>query len=68
MQSIEAGEDKLLRASDACELLSYSRATVYRLVRAGSIPYVRVGGTIRFSHRSLLQWIRDKETRPDQPT
>lgn len=67
MRSDELPDDKLLRIPDASKLLTYSRAMIYRLVRAKQLPYVRVGGTIRFSHRSLQQWIRDNEIRPDQP-
>ena len=59
-------EDKLLRVSDACNLLSYSRATLYRLVQQKQIPFVRVGGTIRFRYRSLLEWMKDRETQPEQ--
>ena len=65
-QTSDTVEDKLLRISDACNLLSYSRAKLYRLVHQKQIPFVRVGGSIRFRYLSLLQWMKDRETQPEQ--
>jgi excisionase family DNA binding protein len=57
-------QDRLLKVPEVMFLLSYSRATIYRLVNAGNLPYVRCGGTIRFRHQSILKWMQDRESGP----
>ena len=42
-----------LTVEQAAERLHLSEATVYRLVRAGDLPGVRVGRSIRFDPRAL---------------
>ena len=39
---------RLLRIDDVADLLAISRDSVYRLVRRGLLPTVRVGERIRF--------------------
>lgn len=39
---------RLLTINDVAELLAISRDSVYRLVRAGKLPSLRVGARIRF--------------------
>jgi excisionase family DNA binding protein len=55
-------DDRLLKVPELCSLLSLSRASVYRLIRAGELPIVRVAGVIRFRHKSILKWMEDRET------
>jgi excisionase family DNA binding protein len=50
-------ESKLLSPSEVAGWLSVSRATVYRLVDAGQIPVVRVGGQLRFDRAELERWL-----------
>lgn len=57
-----APDDRLLKVAEVGKLLGYSRATVYRLIDIGELPVVRVGGTIRFRYRSILQWMVEHET------
>jgi excisionase family DNA binding protein len=63
---MEMVEDKLLTIQDVCILLSFSRAKVYRLLQQGQLPVVRVGGSIRFRYKSILQWMEEHETQPLQ--
>lgn len=57
-------DDRLLKVSEVCQLLGYSRATVYRFIALGKLPVVRVSGTIRFRYQSVLRWMADHETLP----
>ncbi|MEP7354260.1 MAG: helix-turn-helix domain-containing protein [Acidobacteriota bacterium] len=59
--------DRLLKVPEVCELLGYSRATVYRLIGLGEIPVVRVAGTIRFRYHSVQTWMADRETPRKEP-
>ena len=53
--------DKYLNVKEVSELLGISSATVYRLTENRKIPYLRVGGQIRFRKQSLDAWARQRE-------
>lgn len=55
----------LLAPRDVALLLNVSRETVYRLIRSGQLPSVRVGGQLRIPRRTLAQ--RLAETRGGWP-
>lgn len=52
--------DKLLTVTDICERYSVSRYTVYRWTSAGSIPFIKIGGLIRFRLDDLIKWEEKK--------
>jgi excisionase family DNA binding protein len=47
----------LYRVADVADALSISRAKVYELIAAGSLPSVRLDGCRRIRHHDLLQFI-----------
>src|SRR5260221_11679351 len=54
----EAEESRrLLKIPAVCRILDISRASLYRLVEQRKIPYVRVGGVIRFKIRAIDDWV-----------
>jgi excisionase family DNA binding protein len=55
-----------LSPAEAAAMPSVSRYTIYRLIRSGQLPSVRVGGQIRLPRRTLAQ--RLAETRGGWPT
>ena len=55
----------LLAPREVAVLLNVSRETVYRLIRTGQLPSVRVGGQLRVPRRTLAQ--RLAETRGGWP-
>jgi excisionase family DNA binding protein len=60
----ELGDD-LLTVREVATYLRKSPSTVYRLTREGRLPAKKVGGTWRFSRKSLDEWLRDSF--PNQP-
>lgn len=50
---------KLLKVGEMAEKLNISRATLYRLKDTG-LPFVKVGGSIRFDEEKVLQWISEQ--------
>jgi excisionase family DNA binding protein len=52
-------EPDILTVEEAAEYLRIKRSTVYKWVRQGKIPFHRVGASIRFSRRILLEWIEN---------
>jgi predicted DNA-binding transcriptional regulator AlpA len=57
------GTDRLLNAHHLQQLLGMSRANVYRLMRDGTLPTVRINGCVRVPLRAFQQWVQDR-TRP----
>ena len=49
--------NNLLTVPEACRYLSISRATLYRLMDAGNIRRVRIGGAVRFRPDDLDAFI-----------
>jgi excisionase family DNA binding protein len=50
--------DDLLTVQEVATYLRKSRSTVYRLTREGRLPAKKVGGTWRYSRKSLDEWLR----------
>jgi excisionase family DNA binding protein len=49
--------EPLLDIDDVCLLLKKSRATVYRIIDAGELVPIRVGGTPRFAPDELRAYL-----------
>jgi len=49
--------EKLLTKAEVCEALQISRATLDRIVAAGEIETLRIGGQVRFSQQELLCYL-----------
>ena len=52
-------EDKALTTEDACEFLSISRQTLYKLVKAKKIPGRKVGDNYRFLRSDLIRYFKN---------
>jgi excisionase family DNA binding protein len=48
----------LLTASEVAQILRIPRLAVYRLIREGRLPAVRIGRLVRIPHDALQEWIR----------
>jgi predicted site-specific integrase-resolvase len=62
--------DRLLNNSEAAELLSISPKTLVALRDKGVIPFVKIldhAKGVRYSERSLTQWIAEREQRSVAP-
>ncbi len=60
-QSNDAAQPLLLRPEQVAFALNVSRATTYRLMSAGVIPSVRVGGSRRTTRSQLEQYLATLE-------
>ena len=49
--------ERLLKLREVSEFLQISPSSVYRLVLERKIPFIRVGGAIRFKPRSISEWV-----------
>ena len=51
-------EDQLLTLSEACALVKKAKPTIYGLVNARKIPFMKQGKHLYFSKQELTDWIR----------
>ena len=52
------GGPRLLTVDEVAGLMQISRASVYRLIRAGQLPPVRCGRVVRVSERAVHEHLR----------
>jgi excisionase family DNA binding protein len=62
--SQEPGRVRYLTVEEVAELVRVSRMTVYRWVRSGDLPAVRVGRSFRIPQDSLDAFLRSSSTVP----
>src|SRR5829696_319370 len=56
-------DDAFLTTEEVLEYLQVNLRTVYRLIKAGKIPAVRVGRQWRFRKRDIDAWLETQRTR-----
>ena len=52
---------RLLEAEDVAKYLGVRTDWVYREVRAGRLPHIRLGRAVRFRRESIEAWIDSRE-------
>lgn len=50
----------LVRVSEAAEICSMSRSSLYEAIKAGEFPAIRIGHSLRVPVAALEEWIRNK--------
>jgi excisionase family DNA binding protein len=60
---IPGGDEGFLTTEDVLEYLHVNLRTVYRLIKAGKIPAVRVGRQWRFRKRDIDAWLENQRPR-----
>lgn len=53
-------EARLLTANEVADLLRVSRMTVYRLIKTGEMPTVRVGRSYRFREEDVHSYLMER--------
>lgn len=58
--------DRLLTTRELQDHLQLDRVTIYRMVKEGELPALRVGGQWRFSARAIDNWLaKQRDERPE---
>jgi excisionase family DNA binding protein len=60
-------DEVFLTTEEVLEYLQVNLRTVYRLIKAGKIPAVRVGRQWRFRKRDIDAWLDSQRSRNDSP-
>ena len=55
--------ENLLTIPQLAKFLGVSRPTIYILMRTEGLPFIRLGGSIRFSPASIRAWLAEHEKR-----
>jgi excisionase family DNA binding protein len=58
-----AGEHRLLTVREVAETMRVSNMTVYRLIRAGQLPAIRVGKHFRIRENELGEYLEAQTVR-----
>lgn len=58
--------EQLLTVAEVAELLRVSTMTVYRLIRSGELPAVRVGRNYRVRRGDLDSYLQEQVVEPEQ--
>ncbi len=53
--------ERLLKPSEVCQILRVSRRTLTQLTATGVLPFVRIGGSVRFVPSSITEILRAQE-------
>jgi len=61
-------DEVFLTTEEVLEYLQVNLRTVYRLIKAGKIPAVRVGRQWRFRKRDIDAWLDSQRSRNESPT
>lgn len=56
--------DKLLTTRELVDLLQLDRVTIYKMVKDGELPALRVGGQWRFSSEAIDAWLKVQHNEP----
>lgn len=55
---------QLLTIEEASKLLRLAKKTVYGYVCARKIPFVKIGGSVRFEEAKLAEWLKQHSVEP----
>ena len=58
--------EELLDPESAAKILGIKTITVYKWVSERKIPFLKVGGALRFRPSSLESWLKDREHGPGE--
>jgi len=55
---------ELLRAEEVALVLGVGRSKVFEMLRAGELPVIRLGRSVRIPRRALDEWIEQRTEHP----
>ncbi|MBE3597756.1 MAG: helix-turn-helix domain-containing protein [Limnochordaceae bacterium] len=61
--AVNLDEIATIDAKEAARVLGINRVRLYRLIREGAIPAIRIGRSVRFRVSALRAWMDEQEQR-----
>jgi excisionase family DNA binding protein len=62
----ELATEELVESEAAAKILGIKTITVYKWVSERKIPFIKVGGALRFRPSALQAWLREREFTPER--
>ena len=62
--ALDGAQRALLRAEEVAEVLGVGRSKVFELFRAGELPVIRIGRSVRVPRAALHAWIEERTEYP----
>lgn len=53
----------MLKVNDVSQILKISKLKVYKMIKSGELPHIRVGHSIRILEEDLLKWVEETKTK-----
>lgn len=53
-----------LSPDQLAKLLKLSKATVYRLIEKRALPFYKIGGSLRFKHDEVMEYVQKCRVKP----
>jgi excisionase family DNA binding protein len=63
VSAVASQKNLLINSREAAKLLSISERTLWGLKESGSLPYVRIGRSVRYGRADLETWIEEQKKR-----
>jgi excisionase family DNA binding protein len=60
-------EDHLMTVSEVADTMRVSSMTVYRLIKGGELPALRVGKNYRIRQSDVQRFLAERSVRSDRP-
>lgn len=51
--------DKLLTVVEIAELLNVTKTTIYNMIYANEIPFIKIGGSYRFNADEVIEYFKE---------
>lgn len=52
--------NKLITVVELAELLNVTKTTIYNMIYKNEIPFIKIGGSYRFSEEEVLTYFKSK--------
>ena len=57
-------KNKLLTPDQLADFLNISKTTIYRLIDSRKIPFYKIGGSIRFDKKDIMNYLQESKINP----
>jgi len=57
MEEVSIKNTKLLSPNDLAKILNISKPSIYRLIEGRTIPFYKIGGSLRFSEKDVIKYL-----------
>ena len=65
--STGAERQSLWKVNDVAHFLKMAPQSIYRIVSENRIPFIKIGGALRFDQEEIRRWIHQKRGRSRKP-